>query len=90
MCALHTGNMGIPPKDMSKWILEAVSTYLRKHQYTMLRTIDVVIFKESMVADFEKAMKSAIQEKSKSLMSKIGKWMSGVSDWVFGGKSIFQ
>lgn len=72
---------------MSKYIWEAVSTYLSKNPQTCLKAVDIVIFQPAMVHDFEKSMKSAIKSKNKpkGLMARISDWFSSGISVLTGG-----
>ena len=72
---------------MSKFIFEAVCTYVNKNPETWLKAIDIVIFQPNMVDDFEKSMKTAIksQQKPKGFLARISGWLSSGLNILTGG-----
>ena len=84
-CFLISGVLKIPPKLMSKCILEAFGSYQNKNPETCLRLIDIVIFRDEMVQDFEMSMKSALKDKEQ-----VKGFFSSMSDWISGAVSTFK
>lgn len=67
---------------MSKCILEAFGSYLNQNPNTTLHLIDIVIYDDKMVQDFESAMKSTLRDKGKSIFSTMSGWVSGAVNIV--------
>lgn len=54
------------PKDMARVILETVISYVNNVQSSVIKVIDVVIFKEDMVKTFVTSMENTTTKKEKS------------------------